>query len=142
MIVTDFYRRFSAQPTDRKALRLGRVLTVVIGLGVTTLAWLMTGMASKSLFDQTLSVIGLLGGGLGGLFLLGMLTTRTGAGSALVGFVCSAGVQYYVSQSTSLNLLTYMFTGMVSCFVAGYLASLALPERKVLTGLTIHTSSE
>ena len=140
VIVVDFYRRFSARPTDRKALLLGRLLTASIGLGVTGLSCAMASMASKSLFDQSLSIIGLLGGGLGGLFLLGMLTTRSSSGSALAGFLCSAAVQYYVSQYTSLNLLTYMFTGMVSCLVAGYLASFIWPEKRDLDGLTVHTS--
>jgi len=139
VIVTDFYRRYYRKATDAGAMRLGRTLTIAIGLLATMIALLMSGMAAKSLFDQTLKMIGLFGGGLGGLFLLGMLTTRASAGAALIGFAASACVQFYVSNYTSLHLLTYMFTGMGSCLLIGWLAAWLLPERKSLTGLTVHT---
>ncbi len=141
VMVTDFYRRFSARPTDAGALRAGRVLTVLIGVFATGLALLLAQLSNKSLFDQTLSMIGLFGGGLGGLFLLGMLTTRTSSIGAVAGLVVSACVQYYVSRHTPLHLLTYMFTGMSSCFVTGYLVSRIWPHRKDVTGLTIHTTT-
>jgi solute:Na+ symporter, SSS family len=139
VVVTDFYRRFSRTATDAGALRLGKRCTIVIGIVSTAISLTLAGLASRSLVEQTLSVIGLFGGGLGGLFLVGMLTTRVSARSALVGFVISAAVQYYVSRHTSLHWLTYMFTGMGSCFVAAYLASFIWPENRKLEGLTVHT---
>lgn len=139
VMVTDFYRRFAAQPTDAGALRLGRWLTLTVGLVATGLSLLLAGLASRSLVEQTLSVIGLFGGGLGGLFLVGMLTTRVSARAALTGFVVSAMVQYVVSRHTPLHWLTYMFTGMGSCFAAAWLASFIWPEKKSLEGLTVHT---
>jgi len=139
VMVTDFYRRFAARPTDAGALRLGRWLTLTVGLVATGLSLLLAGLASRSLVEQTLSVIGLFGGGLGGLFLVGMLTTRVSARAALTGFVVSAFVQYVVSRHTPLHWLTYMFTGMGSCFVAAWLTSYIWPEKKTLEGLTVHT---
>ena len=140
VLVTDFYRRFQSGANDKGAVILGKWLTGAIGLCATGVALTMADMATKSLFDQTLRIIGLFGGGLGGLFLLGMLTTRTSAVAALIGFGVSAMVQYFVSQHTSMNLLTYMFTGMSSCMAVGFLAALIVPERKDLTGLTVHTT--
>jgi SSS family transporter len=142
VMVIDFYRRFNPRGSDATALRLGRCLTVVMGIFATTAALYMSGLAVKSLVDQTLRLIGLFGGGLGGLFLLGMLTTRASAISALCGLAVSVAVQYYVSQHTPLHLLTYMFTGMTSCFITGYLLGFVFPERKPLEGLTIHTTAE
>jgi Na+/proline symporter len=139
VIVTDFYRRFAAAPTDHGSLRLGKICTIAVGLLSTGISLTLAGLSSKSLVEQTLSVIGLFGGGLGGLFLLGMLTTRVSARSALAGFVVSAAVQYYVSRHTALHWLTYMFTGMGSCFVAGWLASFIWQEKRPLDGLTVHT---
>lgn len=140
VMVTDFYRRFNPRGSDATALRLGRYLTLAMGLFATVAALFLSGLAVKSLVDQTLRLIGLFGGGLGGLFLLGMLTTRASGLSALCGLAVSVAVQYFVSQHTSLHLLTYMFTGMTSCFVVGYLLGYVLPERKPLDGLTIHTT--
>jgi SSS family solute:Na+ symporter len=142
VMVTDFYRRFARQPSDAGAVRLGKILTASVGVFATGLALLLAQLSNKSLFDQTLSVVGLFGGGLGGLFLLGMVTTRTSGTGALVGLAVSAVVQFYVSRYTSLHLLTYMFTGMSTCIAAGYAYSLWAPERKDLTGLTVHTCDE
>lgn len=142
VMVIDLYRRFNPRGSDATALRLGRCLTVAMGVFATTAALYLSGLAVKSLVDQTLRLIGLFGGGLGGLFLLGMLTTRASAISALCGLAVSVAVQYYVSQHTPLHLLTYMFTGMTSCFITGYLLGFVFPERKPLEGLTIHTTAE
>ncbi len=140
LMVIDFYRRFFPKASDISALRMGRYLTLAMGIFATAAALYMSGLAVKSLIDQTLRLIGLFGGGLGGLFLLGMLTTRASATSALCGLAASAGVQYWVSNYTSLHLLTYMFTGMTSCLVIGYLLGFVFPERKTLDGLTVHTT--
>lgn len=139
VLVTDFYRRFHPHPNDIQALRLGKILTLAVGLIATLLALLMASMANESLFDQTLKIIGLFGGGLGGMFLIGMLTTRTSAGAVLVGFICSAAMQFYVNRYTDLSFLLYMFTGMATCIAVSYLSSFILPERKPLNGLTVHT---
>lgn len=141
VIVTDFYRRFLRGATDGAALRLGRTLTVIIGALATGLSLLLAGFASSSLVERTLGVVGLFGGGLGGLFLAGMLTTRIGTISVLVGFCASAVVQYYVSLHTSLHWLTYMFTGMGTCLSVAYLASFVWPEGRELKGLTVHTTA-
>lgn len=139
VMVTDFYRRFVAGASDQGAVKLGRRLTLAVGVLATGLSLLLAGMASRSLVEQTLTVIGLFGGGLGGLFLVGMLTDRVSAKSALVGFCVSALVQYYVSNHTPLHWLTYMFTGMGSCFAAAYLASFVWPDGPRRPGLTVHT---
>ncbi|MSU73428.1 MAG: hypothetical protein EXS43_14000 [Opitutus sp.] len=142
VIVTDFYRRFARAPNDATAVRLGKILTAAIGIFATGLALVLSQLSNKSLFDQTLSIVGLFGGGLGGLFLLGMLTTRTSAAGALAGLLGSVAVQYFVGRHTSLHLLTYMFTGMSSCMALGYAWSWFAPERKDLTGLTVHTTPD
>lgn len=138
--VTDFYKRFARGATDSTAVRLGRVLVVLIGLGGTGVAVLLSGMSGRSLFDAMLMLIGLFGGGLGGLFLIGMLSTRVGAAAALIGFICSVAVQTYVALGTPLHFLVFMFTGMSSCMGCAYLASFVFRERRPLEGLTIHTT--
>ena len=139
VVVTDFYKRYYKKASDRGAIRLGRILTAIIGLMATLLALYLSEMASKSLFDQVIRIVGLFGGGLGGLFLLGMLTTRVSSRASFAGFLISVGVQYYVSNYTSLHIFIYMFTGMTSCFIAGYLASWVFPETRKLESLTVHT---
>jgi SSS family transporter len=137
VIVTDFYKRFWRGASDSGSVKLGRILTGFIGLGGTGVALLLSGLSGRSLFDAMLMMIGLFGGGLGGLFLLGMLSARPNGTAALIGFSCSVVVQVYVATFTPLHFLVFMFTGMSSCILGGWLAGFIFPERRNMQGLTV-----
>jgi len=81
--------------------------------------------------------LGLFTGGLGGVFLLGMLTKRASGKGAVFGIIGSGLVQWGIVQFTNLNLLLYTMTGLLSCVIIGYLVSLVLPEEERKEGLTI-----
>jgi len=139
-VTTDFYRRFKRDAADRTCLALARWVTVVVGLAGMVLALLMTGWDIKSLWDEFSKVIGLFAGGLGGLFLLGIFSRRAHGVGALVGLAASAAVQFTVSRTGVVYLLLYSFTGLATCVIVGYLASLIIPVRpKPLAGLTLYT---
>ncbi len=85
-IVTDFYRRFRKNLTEAHGLSVARWLTGFFGILGTVFAIILASTDFKSLWDQFIVLIGLLGGGLGGLFILGIFTTRAnsiGAGMGL-----------------------------------------------------------
>ena len=129
-IVTDFYRRFRPQAPDLSCLRLARWLTVALGIiGTGTAAW-MAFMDISSLWDMFLIIVGLFGGGLAGLFVLGAFTKKANSTGALIGFAISIVVQYLVQQNPSIHFLAYGATGIGSCVVAGYAASLILRDRR------------
>ena len=102
----------------------------------------MAYMNSESMWDQYIKVIGLFGGGLAGLFALGIFTRRTTGFGAIVGFVVSAGVLYYVTTYTKAHGFLYVAVGIVACFVVGYVVSCLIPiGRRDLNGLTVFTMS-
>jgi len=90
-----------------------------------------------SLWDQFNRFLGLFGAGLAGLFLLAVFTRRTSGYGALIGLLCSVGVQSWVREH--IHGVLFNVTGLVSCFVAGYVASLIIQNRKNIDGLTIYT---
>ena len=139
-VTTDFYRRFRPGADEHKCLLLARCITVIVGvIGIGSALW-MANSDIKSMWDQLNKVIGLFGGGLGGLFLLGIFSRRAHGAGAVVGLAVSCVVQYLVSNHTQASVLLLPFTGLASCFTAGYLASLILPPpEKPLEGLTIGT---
>ncbi len=94
----------------------------------------------KSLFDAFIKVIGLFMGVLGGLFVLGAITTRATAAGAITGAVVGAAVMFCLWRFTTINGYLYTFSGITSCVLVGYTASL-LPGRtpQDLTGLTVYT---
>ena len=139
-VTTDFYRRFRPDVEDRKCLRLARWVTAIVGIVGVSFALMMAGWGIKSLWDQLFVFVGLLAGGLGGIFLLGIFSRRATGVGAVIGLVGSGLVQYLVSKFTPIYLYLYPFTGVASCLVIGYAASLLSPaKRRTTEGLTIHT---
>lgn len=139
-LVTDFVHRFNLFSSEKKYLNLARWMTVLFGALGTLLAILFSQADVKSLLDTFFSVIGLLGGALGGLFLLGMFTRRSHGVGALIGAVVSGAVLLLVKFYTPTHVYLYALIGIVVCVVVGYLGSIALPgEKKSLIGLTIYT---
>jgi len=139
-VTTDWYGRFRRGTSDRRRLGVARGVTVAVGLAGTAFALVMAGWEIKSLWDQLSRFIGLFAGGLGGLFLLGIFSRRTHGVGAVIGLVASGIVQYAISRWTPLYLLLYTATGIGSCVLIGYLASLVIPSRrKPLQGLTLYT---
>jgi len=129
-VLTDVVR-FSRNhiSTDRQ-LFLAKALSVIFGILGTVIAVMMFFYHVGSLWDMIRRVTGLFMGGLAGLFLLGIFVRKANHTGALLGFIISAFVQYYVSLQTSINFMMYSLTGMLSCFIMGYITSLIFPGKK------------
>jgi solute:Na+ symporter, SSS family len=139
-LVTDFYGRLRADATDAERLRLARRLTVLVGAGGTTSAVLLATWDIRSLWDVFLQAVGLFGGGLAGVFALGIFTRRATAPGAPLGFFASAVVLYLVQRHTAAHFFLYAGIGMASCVATGYIASLLMPARvQSVDGLTVFT---
>ena len=138
---TDFYQRFHPNVSPTNALRTARLVTVVIGLLSMAFAlWMAAQPDIKSLWDEFSMYIGLFGGGLGGVFLLGIFTRRTSGPGALVGILASGILQYIIKLYVPLHPWAYGATGILSCFVIGYVVSAVIPaRRRDLSGLTLYT---
>jgi SSS family transporter len=139
-IVTDFMRPFEVCKTERGYLAAARVITCVMGIVGTLFALFFINPEIKSLFDAFLKVIGLFMGVLGGLFVLGVLTRRANATGAMVGAAVGAMTMFSLWRFTTVNGYLYTTSGIVTCVLAGYLASLLRPQDRDLTGLTLYTS--
>ncbi len=136
----DFHRLFRR---EFNAVRVGRIVTMIFGIGGILFAILFATLEVKSIWDEFLKIIGLLTGGLGGVFLLGIITTRANGPSALVGLLGSAIIQFFVARYQPFNLMLFTASGFISCFVIGYLSSYLFPGyHKDLEGLTIFTVSK
>jgi SSS family transporter len=142
-LVTDFYRRFNPDAPDRRCLNLARWLTVLLGAaGVATALW-MASSNIKSLWDTFITILGLTGGALAGMFILGIFTRRANGPGTLIGALCGAIVLYLVQSRTGVHFFLYAAVGIAACVLIGYIASLLIPAgKKDLGGLTIYTIDE
>ncbi len=139
-VVTDFLRPFGVLRSERAYLWAARALTLVLGVGGTLLGLWFVNPAIRSLWDQFIAVIGLFMGVLGGLFCLGMLTTRANGLGAAVGTICGVTAMLLVSQYTAVQAYLYAAVGIGVCFATGYAASLLAPAPgSRVDGLTVYT---
>ena len=83
---TDIHFRFG-WGKDVNQLTLARIATLVIGIIGIMFAFLMATWDIKSLWDEFQKILGLVIGGLGGVFILGILSKRVNSTSALIGLV-------------------------------------------------------
>ncbi len=84
-----------------------------------------------------MAVIGLFGGGLAGLFVLGIFTRRANGKGVLAGFIVSALLVYGVWTRGGFHPYLYAPIGTASCVVLGYLFSFLFPTPSKRTdGLT------
>ena len=138
-ITTDFYRRFHPHVHDRTCLKLARWITIAVGATGTAVALLMTQWDITNLWDQLVTVLGLFGGGLAGLFLLAIFTRRTSGPAALIALLCSSILQFVIMHAYRVHPATLPVSGIVSCLLLGIGLSAVMPNRKPVHGLTIHT---
>lgn len=141
--VTDIHKKIKNKMHDNELLIVARVASLFIGITGTLFAAWMTLSDIKSLWDEFIKVLGLFAGGLGGLFLLGMTTKRPSGEAAILGLIFSGITQYLIVKNTDIHSLLYSATGIVSCFIFGYLSSFFLPKgNKNISGLTINSKKD
>ena len=90
-----------------------------------------------------ITILGLTGGALAGMFILGIFTRRAHGTGTLIGAIGGAVVLYIVQSRGSVHFFLYAAVGIIACVVIGYAASLIIPAKKRnLSGLTIYTIND
>ena len=113
-----------------KTARIAGIVAGVLGMGI---AWLMATVDIQSLLDYFNTILGLLSGAIGGLFLMGIFFPRIGSGAAITGFLCGTATVLYMNFFTQANFLLFGFVSMLVSVVVGWLLSLGnkAPARKI-----------
>ena len=126
--VMDFWKPLSrvARP-DSEYLRLARYITLVWGAILFGVALLARGWGS--VLQAGLSIASILYGSLLGVFLLGLLTKRTGEIAAMWGMTLGLVLMLYIKFATSIAWTWYVLIGTTVTFVTAYLLSFAIQEK-------------
>ena len=137
-IATAFTTDFLSKGLDSESLlKMAKRITVILGFLGTVSALYIASQDSKNLWDTLMGYVGLILGTLGGLFTLAIFTNRTTSIHAWIGVLVAALALYFFKFHTDMHTLTYSAIGTISCFLAGWIASMIIPSKtKDLTGLT------
>ncbi len=141
--VTDFKQRFfDDKLKGLKDVTLARIIIIVAGmLSLSVAIYLLMGNASQT-WNLFLTVTGIFGVPIAGIFAVGIFTKRANTTGVLIGLVCSVGLSFYV-QSLNISSLLVACTAFISSFVLSYGISLLVPGKlKNIKGLTVTTIEE
>ena len=135
----DFYPLVRPGATDKRRLRTMKITSYVVGVVGTSMALLLAATNPKSVMVLWSQIVSLMGGGIVGVYSLGMFTKRVNGFGAVCGAIFSIVCTLLVKVYTPLHWSTYMPIAILSCMGAGYFCSLFSPQTKDLTGLTVYT---
>lgn len=136
----DFYKRLKPQATPAQELRFLKGAAYLIGILGTGVATYMATLNITSMFALWSTILGLLGGGIVGVYSLGMFTRRANSAGAITGAAASIVSTILIKQYTDAHYMVYLPSAVLVCFIVGYVASLVLPgKQKDLHGLTVFT---
>lgn len=136
---TDFYERFGRPKTSQESLRVARLLTVLLGVVGTGSALLLANMEIQYLWDLFLSIVGLFLGTLGGLFTLGIFSSRAGTLHAWLGAIASTSLLGWCQYATNMHGLLNGGVAVGACVSVGIISSWLIPTGES-RGLSIHDS--
>lgn len=135
----DFYEKLVKHPTPKKSVLFAEVAGVMVGLIAIGLAVLLSRYDIHSLFDVSIELAGLLGGGFAGAYTLGMFTRRANAPGVAIGIGASICLTLVAWWFKLVHPYFYLAISILLCIVIGYLASLCFPApARSLKGLTIY----
>lgn len=139
LITVDFYDRFAKDKSQKKGVFFAEAMTVVVGLVGIGAALVLSRFDVQSLFDVSIELAGLLGGGFAGAYTLGMFTRRANAPGVAIGIGAAVVLTFVAWCFDLVHPYFYLAISILVCVVVGYLASLCFPPPTCsLKGLTIH----
>ncbi len=158
IVVQDYYVRFKPNSTDKQRLLVGKTVVAISGLAAIIVASFYVRTGNKGVLGIVFTLYAIFSGGIAGLFLLGVFTTRANKKGLYVGIAaCVLFTGYALLTSTRvdvggekkllLHLGRFNFThhkymlGVYShivLFIVGYVASFFFHSEKPAKNLTIY----
>jgi SSS family solute:Na+ symporter len=139
LAAVDFYQKLAKNPTPEKSVRFAEWIGVLVGIVGIGIAIVLSRFDIRSLFDVSIEMVGLLGGGFAGAYTLGMFTRRANAPGVAIGIGSSLVLTFVIWTFQIVHPYFYLAISIMLCIVIGYAASLFFPApTRSLEGLTIH----
>jgi len=142
MASVDFYERLVPNVTPRKSVIFAELVTVAAGLVGIGAALVLSLFDIRSLFDVSIQLAGLLGGGFAGAYTLGMFTRRANSPGVAIGIGSAIVLTTLAWAFDLVHPYFYLGLSIMLCIVIGYVASLFFPPpQRSLKGLTIYADA-
>jgi SSS family transporter len=125
----DFYGRFIPGTSDRSQLIFSKIMIFLFGFLATGSALLIHHAGIRGMWDFFISLFGLFGGVLCGIFMLARFSRRANARGTLLGGAVSFLLMILAWRYNLVHGLLYTALGTLLCASTGWLFSLVLPTQ-------------
>ncbi len=125
-VTTDFYARLVPGASEKGKMRCGQIFTVLTGVLGGTFALVLANQNIYSIYDQFQRFLGVLTGGLGCLFLMGVFMKHVNGKGALAGLAANYAVCFALDQLSFTgkpHILLFGAIGMVVCLIVATVVS-------------------
>ncbi len=125
-VTTDFYARLVPGASEKGKMRCGQVFTVLTGILGGAFALVLANQNIYSIYDQFQRFLGVLTGGLGCLFLMGVFMKRVNGKGALAGLAANYIVCFTLDGlefALKPHILLYGAIGMGVCLIVATVVS-------------------
>lgn len=139
---SDIFERFRYKPSASMALKIARYTTIIAGAFGTLSAMAIAFLNVQFIFDLFSAVLGILGGGLAGIFILGIFTDKGSESGAIGGIIMGVALAVLAKFFTDVSVYLYGAISVMGCVFSGYIISLIIPSEKNIEGLTFSTLSK
>ena len=130
VVVNDYVKRFNPNLTEHTAVFIARGVTIFLGtFGTCAALYVANVNPDATIFLTFLRLLGFVGGGLAGIFILGVLSERANGIGAITGGIVSAGVMMFV-RTTDIHFFLHAMIGLSTSLAVGYAVSLAFPVQQ------------
>lgn len=130
--IMDFYKPISGgNRPESHYLRLARIATIAWGGVLFAIA--LVAQNWGSVLQAGLSIASILYGSLLGVFLLGLLTKKTGETAAMIGMSAGLVLMLYIKFFTAIAFTWYVLIGTSVTFAIGYMLSVFMNEKPTNT---------
>jgi len=135
----DFFERMVKNPTPKQSVFFAEAMTVLTGVIGIAAALVLARYDILSLFDVSIELAGLLGGGFAGAYTLGMFTRRANWQGVFIGIGAAISLTFVAWSMNLVHPYFYLGISIMLCIVVGYGASYFFPPpARSLKGLTIY----
>ena len=135
----DLWGKMKKQTPKGGEVKVARIAGICAGMIGMAIAWLMATVDIQSLLDYFNTILGLLSGAIGGLFMMGIFFPRIGSKAAIIGFLCGTATVLYMNFFTQANFLLFGFVSMLVSVLVALLLSIFMPQTEEQKGLTWST---
>jgi SSS family solute:Na+ symporter len=123
VVTNDVVKRFWPQGSDASRLRIARGLVVILGVVGTATALWMARVQVPHFWDLVVTLMGLFGGPLSGVFFLGVFTRRVGPAHAWAGVTAAVAAVAWLRFGTTANGILAGGLGWATCVAVALLAA-------------------